>query len=189
MGKGLLQETHPQFIGIYNDGAASQESVRKRIEQADCVLTIGALMTDFNTGKFSAKLDPSQTIEVHGEYVKVKHALYNNVAMADVLSAFSQRLQHRDPQTLNFKSATDNLDAGFIEPIVGGSSAAITQQHFWYRFAHFLQEDDIIVAETGTCLFGASIVPLPKGATFVGQVLWGSIGYSVGSLLGCAIAA
>ena len=188
MGKGLLEETHPQFIGIYN-GAASQESVRKRIEQADCVLTIGALMTDYNTGKFSAKLDPGQTIEVHGQYVKVKHALYNNVAMADVLSAFCQRLQHRDPQTLNFKSATENLDVGFIEPIVGGSSAPITQQYFWHRFAHFLQEDDIIVAETGTCLFGASIVPLPKGATFVGQVLWGSIGYSVGSLLGCAIAA
>ncbi|MGF2035591.1 MAG: alpha-keto acid decarboxylase family protein [Nostoc sp. CmiVER01] len=187
MGKGLLEETHPQFIGIYN-GAASQESVRKRIEQADCVLTIGALMTDFNTGKFSAKLDPSQTIEVHGHYVKVKHALYNNVAMADVLSALSQRLQRRDPQTLNFKSAAENLDAGFIMPMEGGSSAPITQQYFWHRFAHFLQEDDIIVAETGTCLFGVSIVPLPKGATFVGQVLWGSIGYSVGSLLGCALA-
>ncbi|MEH2067715.1 MAG: alpha-keto acid decarboxylase family protein [Nostoc sp.] len=188
MGKGLLEETHPQFIGIYN-GAASEESVRKRIEQADCVLTIGALMTDFNTGKFSAKLDPAQTIEVHGQYVKVKHALYNNVAMADVLSTLSQRLQHRDPQTLNFKSATENLDAGFITPFDDDSYTPITQQRFWHRFAHFLQEDDIIVAETGTCLFGASIVPLPKGATFIGQVLWGSIGYSVGSLLGCAIAA
>ncbi|BAY09245.1 alpha-keto acid decarboxylase family protein [Calothrix sp. NIES-2098] len=188
MGKGLLEETHPQFIGIYN-GAASEESVKKRIEQADCVLSIGALMTDFNTGKFSAKLDPSRTIEVHGEYVKVKHAVYNNVAMADMLSALSQRLQHRDPQTLNFKSATENLDTGFTTPFDAKSSAAITQQRFWHRFAHFLQENDIIVAETGTCLFGAAIAPLPKGATFIGQVLWGSIGYSVGALLGCCVAA
>ncbi|MBE9209609.1 alpha-keto acid decarboxylase family protein [Nostoc sp. LEGE 06077] len=187
MGKGLLEETHPQFIGIYN-GAASEESVRQRIEQADCVLSIGALMTDFNTGKFSAKLDPERTIEVHGQYVKVKNALYENVAMADVLSALCQRLQHRDAQTLNFKSATENLDAGFTDTFTAKESAPITQRRFWHRFAQFLQEDDIIVAETGTCLFGAAIVPLPKGATFIGQVLWGSIGYSVGALLGCAIA-
>lgn len=187
MGKGLLEETHPQFIGIYG-GAASQKNVRSRIEQADCVLSIGVLMADLTTGKFSAKLDPGRTIELHGEYAKVKRALYQDVAMADVLSALSQRLQHRDAQTLNFLPATENLDAGFTDHLPSDSSAPITQEHFWHRFAYFLQEDDIIVAETGTCLFGASMVPLPKGATFIGQVLWGSIGYSVGSLLGCAIA-
>ncbi len=188
MGKGLLEETHPQFIGIYN-GAASEEYVRKRIEEADCVLSIGALMTDFNTGKFSAKLDPSQTIEVHSQHLKIKHAVYKNVAMRDVLSALSKRLQRRDAQTLDFKSAMDNLDAGFTTPFQANTDGGITQRRFWYRLAHFLKEDDIIVAETGTCLFGASVIPLPKGSTFVGQVLWGSIGYSVGCLLGCAIAA
>ncbi|MEH2299815.1 MAG: alpha-keto acid decarboxylase family protein [Nostoc sp.] len=188
MGKGLLEETHPQFIGIYN-GAASEEYVRKRIEEADCVLSIGALMTDFNTGKFSAKLDPSRTIEVHGQYLKIKDALYDNVAMRDVLSALSKRLQHHDAQTLDFKSAMENLDTGFTTPFQPNVDATITQRRFWYRLAHFLKEDDIIVAETGTCLFGASIVPLPKGTTFVGQVLWGSIGYSVGSLLGSGVAA
>jgi len=188
MGKGLLEETHPQFIGIYN-GAISEDYVRRRVEEADCVLSIGALMTDFNTGKFSAKLDPSRTIEVHGQYLKIKHAVYNNVAMQDFLPALSKQLKHRDRKTLSLKSAQENLDAGFITPFQPNSTVAITQQRFWYRLAHFLKEDDIVVAETGVCLFGASVIPLPKGTTFVGQVLWGSIGYSVGSLLGCAIAA
>jgi pyruvate decarboxylase/indolepyruvate decarboxylase len=188
MGKGLLEETHPQFIGIYN-GAASEDYVRRRIEEADCVLSIGALMTDFNTGKFSAKLDPGRTIEVHGQSLKIKRDLYNNVAMQDFLPALSKRLQHRDAETLDLKSAVENLDAGFTTPFQPNSTAAITQQRFWYKLAHFLKEDDIVIAETGVCLFGASVIPLPKGTTFVGQVLWGSIGYSVGSLLGCAIAA
>lgn len=188
MGKGLLEETHPQFIGIYN-GGISEDYVLKRIEEADCVLSIGALMTDFNTGKFSAKLDPARTIEVHGQYLKIKRALYKNVAMRDFIPALSKRLKHRDTETLNLKSAVENLDAGFTTPFKTNDSAAITQQRFWYRLAHFLKEDDIIIAETGTCLFGASVIPLPKGATFIGQVLWGSIGYSLGSLLGCAIAA
>ena len=62
MGKGLLEETHFQFIDIYN-GAISENYVRRRIEEADCVLSLGVLLTDFNTGKFSAKLDPSRTRE------------------------------------------------------------------------------------------------------------------------------
>lgn len=187
MGKGLLEETHPQFIGIYN-GAATEDYVRKRIEEADCVLSIGVLMADFNTGKFSAKLDPGRTIEVHGQYLKIKRAVYNNVAMGDLLPALSKRLKHRDANTLDLKPKRENLDAGFITPGQPNSTGTITQQRFWYRLAHFLRENDIVVAETGTCLFGAAVVPLPKGTTFVGQVLWGSIGYSVGSLLGCALA-
>jgi pyruvate decarboxylase/indolepyruvate decarboxylase len=102
MGKGLLEETHPQFIGIYN-GAISEDYVRRRIEEADCVLSIGVLMTDFNTGKFSAKLDPSRTIEVHGQYLKIERAAYNNVAMQDLLPALSKRLKHRNAETLDLK--------------------------------------------------------------------------------------
>ena len=188
MGKGLLEETHPQFIGIYN-GAISEDYVRRRIEQADCVLSIGVLMTDFNTGKFSAKLDPSRTIEVHGQYIKIEPAAYNNVAMRDFLPALSKRLKHRDAEKLDLKPAVENLDAGFTTEFQPNSTATITQQRFWQRLTHFLKKDDVVVAETGTCLFAAAVVPLPKKTTFVGQVLWGSIGYSLGSLLGCCVAA
>ena len=42
---------------------------------------------------------------------------------------------------------------------------------------------------TGTSSFGVLDVPLPDGAVFVSQILWGSIGWTVGSTLGAAIAA
>lgn len=188
MGKGLSEETHPQFIGIYN-GAVSEDYVRRRIEAADCVLSIGVLMTDFNTGKFSAKLDPSRTIEVQGQSVKIKDKLYNAVAMQDFLDALSKRLEHRDAETLDLQPKQENLEVGFTTSFQPNLAGTITQQRFWYRLAQFLREDDIVVAETGTCLFGSAVIPLPRGTTFVGQVLWGSIGYAVGSALGCVIAA
>ena len=139
------------------------------------MLSIGVLMTDFNTGKFSAKLDPSRTIEVHGQYIKIEPAAYNDVAMQDFLPALSKRLQHRNAEKLDLKPAFENLDAGFTTEFEPNSTATITQQRFWQRLAHFLKEDDIVVAETGTCLFGASVVPLPQETTFVGQVLWGRL--------------
>jgi pyruvate decarboxylase/indolepyruvate decarboxylase len=188
MGKALLEETHPQYIGIYN-GAVSEDYVRRRIEEADCVLSIGTYLTDFNTGKFSAKLDPGRTIEVHGQYLKIKRALYNNVAMHDFLPALSKRLQHRDSISLDIKPVQENLNAGFTTSFQPNSSAPIKQERFWQRLAHFFKEDDIVVAEIGVAFFGALLVPFPKGTTFVGQLLWASIGYSLGAVLGCAIAA
>ncbi len=188
MGKALLEETHPQYIGIYN-GAVSDNYVRRRIEEADCVLSIGTYLTDFNTGKFSAQLDPGRTIEVHGQYLKIKRALYNNVAMQDFLPALSKQLKHRDAISLDIKPAQENLNAGFTTSFQPKTSAPIKQERFWQRLAHFLKEDDIVVAEIGVAFFGALLVPFPKGTTFVGQLLWAAIGYSLGAVLGCAIAA
>jgi pyruvate decarboxylase len=38
-------------------------------------------------------------------------------------------------------------------------------------------------------VFGLLDVPLPSHATYVAQILWGSIGWSVGAALGCSLAA
>lgn len=43
--------------------------------------------------------------------------------------------------------------------------------------------------DAGTSSFGILDVPLPRGAVFVSQILWGSIGWTVGSTLGAAVAA
>ncbi|MEP6487775.1 alpha-keto acid decarboxylase family protein [Microcoleus vaginatus GB2-A3] len=183
MGKALLEETHPQYIGIYN-GAVSNDYVRRRIEEADCVLSIGTYFTDFNTGKFSAQLEPSRTIEVHGEYLKIKRALYNQVAMRDFLPALSKKLQHREAISLDIKPAKDNSKASYQV----NADAPIKQERFWQRLTNFFKEDDIVVADIGVAYFGSLLVNFPKGTTFVGQLLWASIGYSLGAVLGCAIA-
>jgi len=50
MGKGAIDETHPNYSGVYI-GAISHPEVRKAVETSDCVLSIGALLSDFNTVK------------------------------------------------------------------------------------------------------------------------------------------
>jgi thiamine pyrophosphate-dependent acetolactate synthase large subunit-like protein len=48
MGKGALDETNPHFGGVYI-GDISLPKLKKAIEGSDCVLSIGALLSDFNT--------------------------------------------------------------------------------------------------------------------------------------------
>lgn len=77
----------------------------------------------------------------------------------------------------------------FTLTIPSDSSPEITQDWFWPRLGKFFQPKDVVVAETGTSSFGILDVPLPDGAIFVSQILWGSIGWTVGSTLGAALAA
>jgi len=52
-----------------------------------------------------------------------------------------------------------------------------------------LMDADILITETGTSSFGLTNVALPSHSTYVAQVLWGAIGWSVGACLGAALAA
>ncbi len=49
LAKTCLDEDHPQYIGLYC-GDRSREYVRKRVEEADCIVIFGEKLTDFNTG-------------------------------------------------------------------------------------------------------------------------------------------
>src|SRR4051794_9549904 len=69
------------------------------------------------------------------------------------------------------------------------SSDTITQAWFWPKVGQFLKENDIVITETGTSNFGIWETKFPRGVTALSQVLWGSIGYSVGACQGAALAA
>ena len=53
---------------------------------------------------------------------------------------------------------------------------------------HFLQENDVLIVEQGTPFFGSAAIPLPNNTAYVGQPLWGSIGYTLPALLGTQLA-
>lgn len=65
----------------------------------------------------------------------------------------------------------------------------ITHAWFWPRMGQWLRKNDIVITETGTANFGIWETRFPEGVTALSQVLWGSIGYSVGACQGAAMAA
>lgn len=60
------------------------------------------------------------------------------------------------------------------------ASEVITHDYLWPRIGIFLRSGDVVVSETGTSSFGVLDVPFPDDATLVTQILWGSIGWTVG---------
>jgi indolepyruvate decarboxylase len=188
LGKAVLSEHHPQFIGLF-EGDRSRDYVRNRVESADCILQLGGLMTDFNTGGFTTNLDDSKMISANICSVKIKHHYYENVYLHDFILGLTEKLSRRDPATLDIQCAADGCIHRHTQPYQPDVSKPLTIKRFFDRMSHFIENNSIVIAETGVSLFSTAEMLMPEGTTFIGQTFYGSIGYTVGATLGASMAA
>ncbi|KAI9834213.1 MAG: hypothetical protein M1819_003051 [Sarea resinae] len=183
MGKGAVNETHSNYGGVYA-GDGSNEGVRERVEGADLILSIGSLKSDFNTTGFTYQTSQLRTVDFHSDHIVVGYSQYPGVRMQGVLRKVVDRMGKLSVQpgpVPTNKIAQEDLDSS--------KNAVITQAWFWPRMGQWLRKNDIVVTETGTANFGIWDTKFPEGVTALSQVLWGSIGWSVGAAQGAALAA
>jgi alpha-keto-acid decarboxylase len=64
----------------------------------------------------------------------------------------------------------------------------LSQKVLWDRFCDALTPGNIVLADQGTSFYGMATHRLPQGVTFIGQPLWGSIGYTLPATLGAGLA-
>ncbi|KAF5392321.1 hypothetical protein D9757_001403 [Collybiopsis confluens] len=181
MGKSIVSEQHERYGGLYV-GLLTRPEIKNRIEDAKLIISIGAVKSDLNTGNFTTKLETVRTIELHHATTKVKFAEYPGIGMKYLLPKLTAALP-----PLSFKSTQSPLPK-WIYPVPQESTETISQSWLWPRIGQFLRPRDVVVAETGTSAFGVLDIPFPEEAVFVSQILWGSIGWTVGSTLGAALA-
>ncbi|WP_176011858.1 alpha-keto acid decarboxylase family protein [Victivallis sp. Marseille-Q1083] len=174
MDKGVLNETSHRFLGFY-DGELLPGVVHDRVEHADCLINIGALWSDFNTGNFSAKVLKDKLIVVGLHQVKIGDVIFHEVEMADFVDGLAVLLE---PHELAF--AERGEEGGWEESYA---------DCVYRQLADFIVPGDILVAETGTVAFGMMTARLPHGVPFVNQTLWGAIGWATPAAFGAALAA
>lgn len=178
MGKGAVDESLPEYRGCYS-GNITLESIDEEIKKADLIIEIGSIKSDFNTGNFSYSLDRTKTITLHSFATIVFCAEYQKVSMVEFLPLLTASLP-KEPRTFNLGPRGKPL------PIEEGTE--ITHNYLWNKVPEYIDENAIICGETGTSEFACLNLDAPKGATFITQFLWGSIGFSVGAAVGAAIA-
>ncbi len=183
LGKSCLSEMHPQFIGTYV-GALSREYVSHRLETADCVLCLGAIMSDMNLGGFTAKLDNNKLINANSEKVKVKHHFYQPVYLGDFIDGLIESLEKKNPENLNIKPASELLARPYkIQP-----EAKLSNARFYERMNHFIAQKSFVISDTGDAIVATIDLLMPKRTDFIGQAFYLSIGYSIPACLGVCFA-
>lgn len=183
-GKSLVDESDPRFVGIYA-GAASEEQVRRSVEEAPILIVAGVQFTDLNSGFFTQTITRTRTIELGAHRASVGVALYSQVPIRAALASLRPVVAELEPPRA---APARGFAAEAPESDVHGADRPLSQSALWDIVTAYLRPGDIVVADQGTSFYGAATHRLPPEVTFLGQPLWASIGYSLPSLLGACLA-
>ncbi len=179
MGKGSFDERHKNFIGLYA-GSLGNTQVQNIVETSDCVLAVGTNWSDYNTGIFTARINPVKLIDIQPNKVSVGMTVYENVLIQDILSELPGRINKQMPSIPQVNFSYENDYPYMEEPV--------TARYYYPRIQKMLRENDILVADAGSFQFGSALFKLPRGATYITQGGWGSIGYGTPATFGACMA-
>ncbi len=178
LGKSVFPEGHPQYIGIYN-GEAGDPYVRNVVEESDCLLMLGAFMTDINLGMFTAHLNPIRTVYATSERIAIKHHEYYNVVFKDFINALctSRDLPHHDPSGIMP-----------MKPRVTPSNGKISMSGLLYELNSFIDGNTLLVTDVGDVLFAADDIQTQEGTSFLCPAFYASMGFGVPGVIGAQLA-
>ncbi|WP_345828837.1 thiamine pyrophosphate-binding protein [Pantoea sp. BRR-3P] len=180
MGKGVLNEQQPGYVGTYA-AEGSSDHVRQAIEDTDVTLCVGVRFTDTLTAGFTQNLPAERVIDLQPFQAKVAGEVFAPLTMAQALAALVPIYQRH---CAHWRLA-EGMQCEENEQI---DAALISQNAFWQAMQRFLLPGDIILADQGTAAFGAAALRLPVDAQLLVQPLWGSIGYTLPATFGAQTA-
>jgi len=181
LGKSVIREDHPLYIGVYG-GLVGREEILEFVEKADCLLTLGTLLTDVEDVKaHTTLLAAGRTVHATADSIAIKHHTYDGVRFEDFVRAlataplpsFSARtLPHRD-------------SVRFDPP---GPGAAVTLRNVFGYLDGLLNDKTVVIADVGESLFAAADLRVRKSAEFLSPAYYTSMGFSVPAALGAGFA-
>jgi len=180
MDKSVLDETNPSYLGLYM-GKLINPEIREFVESCDCVLMIGAILSDNNMGMFTAELDKSRIIHIMPFNVNIGYAEYANVKMADILQGLVRKIPKRTDIKGPVVRSPEKPERNAEDPIMA--------DYLYASYAKLFRPEDIILVDSGTSYYGLLPMPLPKRVKMYNQMLWGAIGWATPASFGTALAA
>jgi indolepyruvate decarboxylase len=181
LGKGVVAETHPQYMGLY-EGALGEPAITRYVEESDCVLMLGTFMTDINLGIYTADLDMSDCILATSEELRIRHHHYHDVRLDDFIAG----LVARDPKPSHPlpPAPTDwNKEQFVLDP-----DAKITIVRMIDRLDEQLVDDTIVIADIGDALFSSTELTTRGRTEFISPAYYTSMGFAVPAALGASVA-
>lgn len=185
-GKGLFDETRPNFHGVYT-GKFDEDIVQETINQADLVLFFGPHLSSTNTYAYTAIPSSQTTILIKGNQVDIGTETFRDVPATFIASRLSQCI---DLSKITRNEPYPRLPRDWSEPIdnLAGNQSPISQDKLWRTLANILRPGDIVLGETGTSGYGVREMPLPPNTRVFTPVTWLSIGFMLPAAQGAAMA-
>ncbi|HEY2952011.1 MAG TPA: thiamine pyrophosphate-dependent enzyme [Verrucomicrobiae bacterium] len=181
LGKSVVGEHYPFYLGVY-EGAMGREDVRRYVESSDCVILLGAFMTDINLGIFTARLDPARSIYATSEKLSIRYHSYEDVRFKDFMRGLLRaRLRRR-----SWSKMPHPKPAPEFHPRRG--HGPITVKRLFEQLNAFLTDKTVVVADVGDAMFASADLYIHRGTEFLAPAYYTSMGFAVPAGVGAQLA-
>jgi indolepyruvate decarboxylase len=181
LGKSVISEAHPLFVGLYEGGMGRAE-VTEFVESSDCLLMLGCFMTDINLGIFTHQLDPYRCINATSEDLQIRYHHYQDVRLDDFIEGLRQRRMKVARPLVPPRGPNGN------EPWFAVADAPVTTTRLFARLNRMLDDKTIVIADIGDALFGAAEMTMTRRTEFISPAYYTSMGFGVPAAVGAGIA-
>ncbi|HOX58839.1 MAG TPA: thiamine pyrophosphate-binding protein [Candidatus Paceibacterota bacterium] len=184
LGKSVIGEHQPFYLGVY-EGAMGREDVRQYVEHSDCVILLGAFMTDINLGIYTARLDPARSIYATSEKLSIRYHTYEEVRFKDFVRGLVRLPLRRRKLGRIPRPAQVTVQAARRAPY---PRKPLTVRRLFERLNAFLSDRTVVVADVGDALFGAADLFIRARTEFISPAYYTSMGFAVPASIGAQLA-
>jgi indolepyruvate decarboxylase len=186
LGKTVLDESQALFAGTYA-GPASPPSTNQLVTESDCVVTLGAIITDDYLNLMASSF--TKMVRVSQGETRVGSTYFATVALADFLLSLVGAIRNQS-QTIKPTRPRASYATSLAKPSPG---LPLTYELFYEVLGGFMLETEqressvlILGESTSLYVFGNLFGLAPD--SFVAQAAWGSLGHETGCALGVGLA-
>ena len=177
LSKSVINERHKLFAGIYS-GQSSDEKTRTLVEESDCLLMLGVMLTDMALCFKPAKFKKRQVVSANVGSLKVKNHTYTDIQFDDFCeSLFKLDLGGK-------KEIIIDIPKRKAKSVFKSSDKKITTKRLFELIDSVLDKNMAIVADIGDSLFGAADLTVHHRNYFLSPAFYTSMGSAIPGALG-----
>jgi indolepyruvate decarboxylase len=182
LSKSVIHEMHPLYIGVYAGSNSSKSHVKDMVENSDCLLVCGEVLTEATAGYRASKVfEKRDMVTCTIEGLKVRNHHYPNVNFTDFCKAlFKMELSQKPKPNIPEKIE--------VQKFIPVSEKKLTNERLFAKINSVLDDDIVVIADVGDALFGSSDLVLPHYGTYYSPAFYLPMGYAIPAGLGIKLA-
>lgn len=180
LGKSVMPEAHPLYLGIYG-GAMGRTEITTLVETSDCLVILGAFMTDVNLGIYTANLARSRSVYATSDKITVCYSTYEDVTFEDFMDGLCSPKLHKRPD-VNLEWVLE-----VSEPFEMVPDQILTMKRLFQQLNQFLDDNMTVIPDVGDSLWAAADLRLPEQTEFISQAYYTSMGFAIPAAVGAQL--
>ncbi len=181
LSKSVISEQNPLYIGVYS-GGLSDPATQKQVEESDCLIMLGAFITDMFLGLNTAKLERKRTILATTEETRIGLRRYDSILFKDFLEKLLySNLKKREAVTLPPQDKPASV-------LTIQKDDPVTIESFFAMLSEHMPDDATLICDTGDALIGASNLKTSNRNNFLADAYYLSMGFAVPASIGAMAA-